>query len=139
MSGTKRRNNERIADAELDIMRVLWQTGRSLRASEIVKMLSETRSWKTQTAHVLLNRLEEKGFIEADRSGYYHEYRYLVSERDYFISESGSLLRRIGGNLKTMMVSLVDTENITEEDLLEMYEILDKKREELKGRRAGEQ
>jgi DNA-binding MarR family transcriptional regulator len=55
---------ERLADAELDIMRVLWQTREAMRAAQIVKQLSETRSWKTQTAHVLLGRLEEKGFVE---------------------------------------------------------------------------
>ena len=56
---------ERLSDAEIAIMRVLWEKGSPMRASEIVKSLSETHSWKTQTAHVLLSRLCAKGYVAA--------------------------------------------------------------------------
>ncbi len=122
---------DRLADAELDIMRVLWQAGCGLKASEIVKRLSETRSWKTQTAHVLLKRLEDKGFVCADKSSYVHTYYYAVDEGEYFAAESGSLLRRIGGSFKTLVASMIDTDEITEEELDELSDILEKKRAEL--------
>ena len=63
MKNEQNNSFERLADAELDVMRVLWQSSVPLRASEIVKQLDASRSWKTQTAHVILNRLEAKGFV----------------------------------------------------------------------------
>ena len=128
---------ERLTDAELDIMRVLWQKNVPMRAAEIVKSLSETRSWKTQTAHVLLNRLEEKGFVSADRSGYFHAYSYAIGEREYFASESDAFVKRLGGSVKAMVASMIDTDSISEGELLELAALLDAKCGELGIKRKG--
>ena len=128
---------ERLADAELDIMRVLWQKDVPMRAGEIVKSLSETRSWKTQTAHVLLNRLEEKGFVAADRSGYFHTYTFAIGEREYFASESEAFVKRLGGSVKAMVASMIDADNISEGELLELSALIDAKFDELGIKRNG--
>ena len=128
---------ERLADAELDIMRVLWQKNVPMRAAEIVRSLSETRSWKTQTAHVLLNRLEEKGFVTADRSGYYHVYSYSIGEREYFASESDAFVKRLGGSVKAMVASMIDADSISEGDLLELAALLEEKCDTLGIKRKG--
>lgn len=131
MRRKKQINCEPITDAELDIMRVLWQTGHPMRVSEIVEKLSETRSWKTQTAHVLLGRLEEKGFVNADRSGYYHTFSAKIKETDYFLSESSALMKKVGGSVKSMVVSMIDAEGISNEELAELTSILETKCKEL--------
>lgn len=126
---------ERLPDAELDIMIVLWNSTAPMRAGDIVKKLSETRSWKTQTAHVLLNRLCDKGFISADKDDYYHRFSPIITEEEYKASESDSLLKRIfGGSVKTMLASLIDTDKVTDDDILELTEMLEKKRAEIKDR-----
>jgi len=119
---------ERLADAELDIMRVLWQTREAMRAAQIVKQLSETRSWKTQTAHVLLGRLEEKGFVKADRSEYFHTYRATVTEKAYFASESDAFVRRLGSSVKATVASLINASDISAEELSELEELIRAKR-----------
>jgi predicted transcriptional regulator len=119
---------ERLADAELDIMRVLWQTREAMRAAQIVKQLSETRSWKTQTAHVLLGRLEEKGFVKADRSEYFHTYRAAVTEKAYFASESDAFVRRLGSSVKATVASLINASDISAEELSELEELIRAKR-----------
>lgn len=128
---------ERLADSELDIMRVLWQKNVPMRAGEIVKSLSGTRSWKTQTAHVLLTRLEEKGFVSADKSGYFHTYSYVIGEREYFASESDAFVKRLGGSVKAMVASMIDGDTISEGELLELSALLDVKCGELGIKRKG--
>ena len=118
------RQYERLADAELDIMRVLWQTRQPLRAGEIVKKLSETRSWKTQTAHVLLSRLEEKGLVAADRSEYFHTYKAAVSEKAYFASESDAFVKRMGKSVKATVAALINTADISAEELSELEALI---------------
>lgn len=126
---------ERLPDAELDIMIALWNSTVPMRAGDIVRKLSETRSWKTQTAHVLLNRLCDKGFISADKDDYYHRFSPIITEEEYKASESDSLLKRIfGGSVKTMLASLIDTDKVTDDDILELTEMLEKKRAEIKDR-----
>lgn len=124
MPNTQIKQYERLTDAELDIMRVLWQNGEGLRAGQIVKLLSETRSWKTQTAHVLLNRLEEKGFVSADRSGYFHTYNSAITEKEYFASESDAFLRRLGGSVKATVASLIDAGDISDTELSELEALI---------------
>ena len=132
MSRMKKEKFDRLADAELDIMRVLWDSTTPMRVSDIVKKLSATRSWKTQTAHVLLGRLEDREFIEADRSGYFHTFSAKISEREYFAIESDSLRRRIGGNFHALVASLIDSEDVSEEEIDEITHILARKKAEIR-------
>ena len=41
-----------LPEAELDIMRVLWNSGIAMSVSEIVAALSLSRSWKNATANL---------------------------------------------------------------------------------------
>ena len=131
MNDNSKTVHEALTDAELDIMRVLWKSEKPLRASEITKKLSGERSWKSQTAHVLLGRLEEKGFVEADKSGYFHTFRAKLGEGDYFASESGALLRRVGGSFKSLVASMIETDGVTHDELRELKALLDEKCAEL--------
>ena len=123
--------SERLSDAEIDIMKVLWKTGEALSAREIVKSLSENRAWKTQTAHVLLSRLEQKGFIFADRSGYSHKFSAAVSEEEYLVSESVQLCDKVGKSVPSMVATLIVSHGLSANDITELSEILENQRREL--------
>ena len=105
---------ERLADAELDIMRVLWKNACPMKASEITKALAGERSWKPQTAHVILGRLCDKGCITADKSTYSHTFSATVTEKEYFAAESSILLERMGNSVTGLVASLIDTEAISD-------------------------
>lgn len=136
-TGKNVKTAERLSDAEFDIMKVLWQRGEPLRAGEIVRLLSATRSWKTQTAHVLLNRLCDKGYVTADRSEYYHRFAPTMTEEEYFAAESAALMRKTGGSVRSMIASLIDMEEITDEDIAAISELLTKKRAEIEKNDTG--
>lgn len=124
---------ESLPDAELDIMFVIWKNNEPLKANEIVNKLSETRDWKMSTAHTLLSRLEEKGFIVADRQSHAHLFSLAISEEEYRGAQSKSLLSRLcDGSVKKMIASLIDGDNVTDKEIDEIKEILRSKQEELK-------
>ena len=123
-----------LTDAELEIMHVLWDSEKPLRASELTKKLSESRPWKVQTVHVLLSRLDEKGFIEADRSGYFHTYKARIGEAEYFASASGELFSNVGGSFKTLIASIIDTNDISDDELFDLKQMIDKRCAEIKKR-----
>ena len=129
--------NERLSDAEIEIMRVLWNAGKPMRAGEIVKTLSGTHSWKTQTAHVLLSRLCAKGYVDADRSGYYHKFYPIVSEENYLLSESVQLCDKVGRSVPSMVASLISAEGIGEKELEELTALLEAKRQQLRESKKG--
>lgn len=116
-------------------MHVLWHSDVALSAGDVVRLLSDSRNWKTQTAHVLLNRLLDKGYIEVDKSGYYHKFSPVISEEEYLVSESESLLKRVGGSVRTMVASLIDTKGVTDEDISAISDILEQKKREIERRK----
>ncbi|MBQ4116116.1 MAG: BlaI/MecI/CopY family transcriptional regulator [Clostridia bacterium] len=129
--------NEKLSDAEIAIMRVLWAKGTPMKAGEIVKSLAETHSWKTQTAHVLLSRLCNKGYIDADRSGYFHKFFPIISEEEYLVSESVNLCGRVGRTVPAMVASLISSEGISEREIDELTQLLEAKKSELQKRKDG--
>lgn len=127
--------SERLSNAEIDIMRVLWEADEPIKASDITKKLSEAHNWKTQTTHVMLARLSQKGFVCADRSGYSHKFFPAVSEEEYLVSESVQLCDKIGSSVPSMVASLISAENLSEADIVELAEMLEAKRNELAERK----
>ena len=83
---------ERIPDAELEVMLVLWHSSSPLTVGEITNTLTESRPWKSGTVHVLLARLEERGFVACDKSEYKHRFSPIVSEEDYRKGEEKTLI-----------------------------------------------
>lgn len=123
---------EKLPEAELDIMKIIWRESTPLKASEIVKLLADKYSWKVPTAHVLLTRLANKGFVGADKSSYFHRFYPIITEEAYFANESAELVKRAGGRVPMMFASLIVSEEITDEELLELSELIDRRLREIK-------
>ena len=126
---------ERLPDAELDIMKELWKSEVPLKASDIAKRLSEKHSWKVPTVHALLSRLEDKGFVIADRSSYFHRFCAAVTESEYISAESVQLLKKSGAKLPAMVAALMDSEDITDEELSELSALIDAKLKDIREKR----
>ena len=122
---------ERLPNAELDIMRVLWRAETPLKASELTKALSEERDWKRQTVHVLLSRLEAKGYIGVDKSAYSHLFYPLIKENDYLAMATSVLSKKIGSSIHSMMASLIETDELSDEDIFALSDMLNAKRKEI--------
>ncbi len=128
---------ERLPAGELDIMKALWESAESLRAGEIAKKLADERSWKTPTVHKLLSRLEEKGFVKADRTSYYHKFSPAVSESEYISGQSQALLGNSGKRLPQMVAALMETYDVTDEELNELSVIIENRMRQIKNKGGG--
>lgn len=126
------KKTDRLSEAELEIMHVLWRESTPLKASEIVKILSDKYSWKVPTAHVMLSRLVEKGYIGVDKSAYSHKFFAIVSEAEHLACESALLVKKAGGKLPLMFASLIESDDVTDEELFELSAMLDKRISEIK-------
>jgi len=112
--------SHKISDAELEIMRVLWQEGRPLSFSEIRTALEKTTDWKKSTIQTLLSRLKEKGIINAD---FHHVLLYSsnMSEKDFMFSEERSFIDKLfGGSAKNLVASLCRNGQLNAEDVDEL-------------------
>lgn len=62
---------EKIQDAELEVMKVLWSLPQPAALSEIRRILSAQCGWEDSTVKTLLRRLCEKGAVVLERRGMY--------------------------------------------------------------------
>ena len=122
---------ERIPDAELEVMLVLWHSSSPLTVGEITNTLTESRPWKSGTVHVLLARLEERGFVACDKSEYKHRFSPIISEKVYRKGEESTMLNRFfGGSAQKMIASLLDTDGLSDKDLEEISALVKRKKGE---------
>ncbi len=116
----------RIADAELEIMRVLWSEERSMTSTEIRDRLQETSGWEKSTILTLIRRLVEKGALSCERQ---ERLRYtpLISEKEYRESRTRKLIDTLyGGSVRNLVVALCDTSTLTQQEKEELQNYLDK-------------
>jgi BlaI family penicillinase repressor len=122
-------NRPPLANAELAVMDLLWQQPR-LSARQIREQLypDETRS-QHGTVQRLLQRLEDKGYIDRDRPAGVALFYPLVSRRDYAGNQLESLASRLtGGSFAPLITHLVERKKLSRKDLDEIRAILDESR-----------
>ncbi len=120
---------ERLPESELEVMLVLWHNPTPLTAGEITKLLSDTHGWKSATVHVLLDRLEERGFVSCDKSGFRHLFTPAITEEDYRRGEERTMMARFfGGSAKNMIASLLNADGLSDDDLDELSDILKRRK-----------
>ena len=115
----------RIADSELEIMRILWREKRPLKVAEFRDELEQNKGWNKSTTHTLVTRLRDKGAIEpAERYGV-ARYVPLITEDDYILSEEKALLEKFG-SAKTLALAMVRNGHLTDSDVEELREYFKK-------------
>lgn len=118
---------KRLPDAELEIMLIVWKSGKPVSSSFILEQLGDKRKWALATLMTVLARLVEKGFLHCEKEGRSNSYRAAVTESEYKESEGKSTLEKLYGNsIQDMVMSLYNGKAIDKSDLAELRELLDR-------------
>lgn len=124
---------KRLPDAELEVMKALWQADAPLTRAELEKALAGN-GWAGTTLLTLLSRLEGKGYVARDREGRGYRYRAVLTRREYLPVESRSALGRMfAGSARNLVAAMAETDGLTDADIDELAEYLAR----LKQRHSG--
>jgi len=117
-----------ISDAEHQVMKIIWLAKTPLNTNEIVERLETSTSWKPKTIHTLISRLVKKGALQYKKDGRVFVYTPLVEESKILSQENDSFLNRFyGGALNPMVVNLLEQDKLSDDDIIALRQILDKK------------
>ena len=119
-----------LANAELAVMELLWRQDR-LTARQLREQLYPGAT-KAQhgTVQRLLQRLEDKGFVERDRTLPVHLFSASVSRQAYASSQLESLADKLtGGSLAPLITQLIEEKKISRAEIKKLRELLDGKRD----------
>ena len=114
----------KISEAELEVMKILWDADQPLSTHTICKQLQEQMGWDRSTVRTLIKRLVEKAAIIQKKLDVYC-YLPAISETEYLNAQTKSFINRLyGGSVKYLVASLVQDENLTPEDIEELKAFL---------------
>jgi len=111
------RNVADVTETELGIMDVLWSRGQSAVRDIVVAVYGEHTPSLHMTVKSLLERLEGKGYVECDKSGFAHRFSAKVSREAYV----GQQLKQLAdshfkGAVAPMLLTLVDRVKLSRKD-----------------------
>ena len=106
-----------ITETELAILEVLWSRD-AATVREIVEAIYDKHSASLHaTVNSLIDRLREKGCVEADPSGFAHRYSVTVS-RDEVVGQSLQAIadRHFDGAVAPLLLSLIGQVKLSRKD-----------------------
>lgn len=114
-----------ISEAESAVMEVLWQ--RSPQTSEeVFAALAGRQDWQEATVKTLLNRLLNKGAIEAAKDGRRYLYSPTLRREDWVMGESESLLARLfDGRVAPLVAHFSQHRKLSATDVAELRRLVD--------------
>ena len=114
-----------ISEAESVVMEVLWARSPQ-SAEEVVDALAGRQEWQEATIKTLLNRLLNKGAIEADKDGRRYLYSPLLQRADWLLQESHGLLDRLfDGRVAPLVAHFSAQRKLSRKDIAELRKLLE--------------
>ena len=120
-----------LSHCEWKLMELLWQNPHTLM--ELVARLKETVGWSKSTVATMVRRMEEKGLISFEEHGRTKTFYPRITQQQAALGETESLLHRaFHGSLGLLVSAMASSNNLTRDDIDELYAILKQAEEERK-------
>ena len=124
----RERSSGVLTPLELKIMQVLWESGPSTVADVQAKLGSDLAYTTVQT---MLNVLLRKKKVRRDPAGRAFAYQPAISREGAMGSALNDLVSRMfGGSGEALLMALIDTRQITPEQIARASELLNKRGDE---------
>lgn len=117
------------SESEWMVMEILWASESSMTSKEVIHELRKQNSMTPKMVRVLINRLCEKGLlsytVDPDDKRVYH-YSVTKSKEDCLKEKSKRFVDRyFKGNQTSAVAALIQSVSLTEEQIMELEEILE--------------
>ena len=124
------RSSQEITDAELAVLQVLWDRGAATIRHLADELYPDGGASQYATVQKLLERLENKGFVQRDRSAAVHVFAAAVGRGEVVGRQVRGLAEKLcGGSLSSLMTHLVRAKRLSAAErrsLRKLIEDLDK-------------
>ena len=115
-----------LANAELAVMNLLWQDDRLTARQMREQLYPDATKAQHGTVQKLLQRLEDKGYVERDRDLSVHLFSAAISRQTYAGQQLESLAAKLtAGSFAPLITHLVEEKNISHDEINRIRAILD--------------
>lgn len=114
-----------ISEAESVVMDVLWRS-HPLAAEDVVSALTGNQQWQEATIKTLLNRLLNKGAIDAEKDGRRYLYTPVLKREDWVLGESQGLLQRLfDGRVAPLVAHFSKHQKLSKKDIADLRKLIE--------------
>lgn len=114
----------KVTNSEWYVMNCLWEKSH-LSLMQLVPLLKESAGWSKSTSATMVRRMTEKDLIGYEENSKTKYFFPKVKKQDVVVQETRDFLQRIyDGSVGMMMSALVRQNDLSQEDILELQEIL---------------
>ena len=117
---------ERLTNAEMAIMELLWESDR-LTARQIREQIyGDSKKAQHGTVQRILQNLEEKGFVQRDKSLGVHLFSSVIGREEYGGLQLESLAEKLtGGSIAPLLTHLLDEKKLTSTEIKRLRKLLE--------------
>lgn len=116
-----------LSDAELEVLKALWDRGPATVRDLQQHLLGQGRSWAYTTVQTLLGRLEAKRYAVADKGSTPFVYRARTTREQVRRSRLKALVGQLyDGAPGALALHLLKTSRLSREDIAALHEIIDR-------------
>ncbi len=116
--------NADLTNAEWSVMECIWASS-PRTAMQAVSCLKESVGWAKSTTLTMLRRMTAKGLINCDESGVAKLFTPAIKRENAVTLETRNFIKRVyGGSVSMMMNALTEKQELTKEEIEELYAIL---------------
>ena len=118
--------NQPLANAELAVMDLLWENERMTARQIREQLYPDSTKAQHGTVQRLLQRLEDKGYVERDRTIAVHFFSAAISRQTYAGQQLESLADKLtAGSFAPLITHLVEEKKISRDEIKRIRAILD--------------
>lgn len=117
-----------LSDGEWILMKALWESA-PMTITQLTAAMKNVTGWSKHTIISMLSRLEAKGMVTYESNGRAKLYSPVLRQEDAVQRETHHFLEKVfDGHLGVMLNTMMNSRQLTEEDLEELSAILEKRR-----------
>jgi BlaI family transcriptional regulator, penicillinase repressor len=116
-TGSVTRVRPPLSDLESDVMRAVWEGGRST-VEGVYRVVSKKRNLKETTVRTLLRRLEKKGYLTHESDGRAYVYRAVEPARSLAARAVRQIIDRFcQGSVEELVSGMVEAKVLKKADI----------------------
>lgn len=121
-----RNTKAELSKGEWSLMERLWERGHGT-ATDLQKLLADQQGWAYSTVKTMLDRLVEKGLVNARRVGNVYEYSPRLRRQSAVGRVIDDVFDRVlEGSLEPFVSRLIENQRLKPEDISRLREMLDR-------------
>ena len=115
----------KLFESEWKIMELIWQK-EPISAKELSLIAQKEIGWNKNTTYTVIKKVIEKGYVQRTEPDFICT--SLLSKEEICKSETKGLIDRLfGGSRKALFSALLDDEEMTDEEISELRNMIEKR------------